>query len=68
LKAPAYVRFPVLVKSVFKAGVPEYNILIVSALSVHDSLKAFSRFSGNFSNGDILLEPDAFNKPSYLNY
>lgn len=38
---PANVRFPVLVKSVFKAGVPEYWILSESALFVHTSLNLY---------------------------
>lgn len=42
LIAPLKVLFPVLVKSVFKAGVPVYKILIKSALSVQECLKASS--------------------------
>ena len=49
--APALLLFPVLVKSVFKAPVPEYNWLSLFAFSVQNSLKASSSSFGNSSKG-----------------
>ena len=59
LRAPILVRLPVLelltlfknyfVKSVFKAGVPVYRMLMASAFKVQLSLNFYSKGASNFS-------------------
>ena len=57
---PKKVLLPVLVKSVFNAGVPEYNNDISSALSVQVFLKLCSKSSGNSAKAESLSEKNNF--------
>lgn len=49
--SPALLLLPYLVKSTFKAPVPEYSKLSLLALSVQNSLNESSRSRGSSSNG-----------------